>query len=62
MIWAKYVWKENRTTNFYDVGTKWFNTHKIVRVKWFFNKMFVIVILKKLTNEKHRTKIFNRYR
>jgi len=47
MIWIKYVLSENRSTTFYDIGTKWFGNHKVVWTKWFFNRRFVIVVLER---------------
>ena len=47
ILWVKYVLRENRDTTFYDVGTNWFGNYKIVWNKWFFNRRFVVVRLKK---------------
>lgn len=52
MIRLRYILKENRNTDFYDIGMAWSTnitkqiTHIIVWNKWFFNRRFVIFNLK----------------
>lgn len=52
MIKFKYIRKENRDTNFYDIGTKWcVNITKqristIIWNKWFLNNRFILYVLK----------------
>ncbi len=52
-IRLRYVVKENRTTDYYDVGQTWClnitkkDYYKIVWNKWLFNKRMVLFIFKK---------------
>lgn len=52
-IRLRYVVKENRTNDYYDVGTVWVLNltkrihYKIVWTKWLFNKRMCLFILKK---------------
>jgi len=56
-IRLRYVVKENRITNYYNVGAVWIlditkiTLYKIVWNKWLFNKRIVLFILKKRNNE-----------
>lgn len=59
MIDIRYVKKQNRTTDFYDVGKIWclnitkHQYYKIVWNKWFFDKRFVIFVLRLETKKIH---------
>jgi hypothetical protein len=52
-ISLRYVVKENRTTDYYDVGKIWClnitkqNYYKVVWNKWLFNRRIVLFILKR---------------
>jgi hypothetical protein len=48
MIHIKYIFKENRKTDYYDVGKIWFNKHVIVWNWWLLNKHFCIIKYKKI--------------
>ena len=48
MILIKYILKENRSTDYYNVGKLWFGTHKITWSKWFFGNRICIVKMDKI--------------
>ena len=48
MIQVKYILKENRNTDFYNVGKLWFATHKITWNKWLFGNRFCIIKMEKI--------------
>ena len=43
MILIKYILKENRSTDCYNLGKLWFGTHKITWSKWFFGNRICII-------------------
>jgi hypothetical protein len=53
IIRLRYVVKENRTTDYYDVDRVWVlnirkrSYYKIIWNKWFFNRRIVLFILKR---------------
>ena len=48
MILIKYILKENRNTDYYNVGKLWFGAHKITWSKWFFGNRICIVKMDKI--------------
>jgi hypothetical protein len=48
MIHIKYIFKENRKTDYYDVGKIWFNKYVIVWNWWLLNKHYCIIKYKKI--------------
>ena len=43
MIQVKYILKENRETDFYDVGKIWFGSYKVIWNKWLLcNRILVL--------------------
>ena len=58
-IRIRYVVKENRKIDYYDVGQVWLadfpkkSIYKIVWNKWFFNRILVLFILKSITEREY---------
>ena len=56
-IRIRYIVKENRQTDYYDVGQIWIdgfpkkNKMKIVWNKWFFNRRIVLFVFKSIKSE-----------
>ena len=56
-IRIRYVVKENRTNDYYDVGQVWLaefpknNKMKIVWNKWFFGRRIVLLVFKPIKSE-----------
>ena len=48
MILIKYILKENRSTDCYNIGKLWFGTHKITWSKWFFGNRICIIKMDKI--------------
>lgn len=48
MIFVKYILKQNRNTDYYNVGKIWFGTHKIIWNKWLLSNRICIIKMSKI--------------
>ena len=48
MIQVKYILKENRNTDFYNIGKFWFGTHRVSWSKWLFGNRICIIKMDKI--------------